>query len=591
MNMTVFRRFSVYPKIVIAFLMVVMPLYMLGFAMNKSGSSRVGAEIQQSLESRVHFYLSSFEAEFLRIVTLRNEYVYDGDLQDVSVIAPVMTQYQLAQAVKRIMEKLKLLQSSSLYVSDIQVHIPLIQRTISTDGFVDPMSEEELLVFRNMKNNLDTSIVSWNNRLIIGGVYPEVISPSQEPLYAFEVELSADKIRQSLMDVDKNRVGGVLLLGENMEWAVSSDNDETAVSKMKTFLAEEQSRGLDHGSRSIKVDDTKYLAIYERSPVLNTTLLVYMPEREVLGQLKDSQIWLWWLSLTSVLIVAIFSLWIYRLIHRPVRKLVHALRKVEKGDLGVAIYHKPEDEFGYLYKQFNAMVRRLQVLIHEVYEQKLRSQRSELKQLQSQINPHFLYNSYFVLHQTVQLGETDKALRLSKHLGEYFRYITRNNADDVLLLTEWNHTLAYVEIQMLRFSRRMETRCGQSPALHSDIRIKEIKVPKLILQPIVENAYEHGLKETLSDGIVELKLDQGSEEGQELLLLIVEDNGAGLTDERITEMNRQLAAATDETETTGMINVHRRLQLKFGDSSGLVLSRSTLGGLRVEMKIRYEDSK
>lgn len=87
MTSVAIRPLSVYPKIVFVFLMVAMPLYILGLAMNQSGSNRVKAEIQQSLELRAHFYLTSFETEFQRIVKLRNEYVYDGDLQEISVTA------------------------------------------------------------------------------------------------------------------------------------------------------------------------------------------------------------------------------------------------------------------------------------------------------------------------------------------------------------------------------------------------------------------------------------------------------------------------------------------------------------------------
>ncbi|MBO9607847.1 MAG: histidine kinase [Paenibacillaceae bacterium] len=585
MRKSAIRSFPLYPKIVIVFLAVVIPLFMFGFAINKSGSDKVTAEIQQSMESRVHFYLSSFEAEFRRIVKLRNDYVNDGDLQDISVIAPAMTDYQYAQAIKRIMEKLKLLQSSSLYVSDTRVHIPLIHKTISTTGYAEPMSDDEQKMLRNMKSTLDTSLVLWNNGLLIGGVYPEVFDPTDEPLYSIEVKLSADKIKQSLQEVNHSSAGGVILYGDKLQWSVASGGDDNIVSRMKAFLAEEQGRGSERGSSTIRVDRTDYTVIYESSSYLNTTLFVYLPEREVLGPLKDSRIRLWWLSGTSLLIVAVFAVWIYRLIHRPVRTLVRALRKVEKGDgeLNIAIYHKPDDEFGYLYRQFNAMVGRLQVLIHEVYEEKLRSQRSELKQLQSQINPHFLYNSYFVLHRTVQLGEVDKALRLTKHLGEYFRYITRSSEDEMRLADEWNHTLAFIEIQMLRFSRRMETRCGEMPP-----GCKELKVPKLILQPIVENAYAHGLKNKVSGGIVEIKLALINDDKCNLLLITFDDNGEELTDEQIAGMNGQLAAANGETETTGMLNVHRRLQLKFGAAAGLLLSRSMLGGLKVELNIPME---
>ncbi len=169
---------------------------------------------------------------------------------------------------------------------------------------------------------------------------------------------------------------------------------------------------------------------------------------------------------------------------------------------------------------------------------------------------------------------------MARHLGEYFRFITRSRSDEVTLEEELKHTLAYIQIQMYRFDQRVETYCEELPEA-----CKSISVPRLILQPIVENAYEHGLRETVSGGLVRMAFQQLDQD----LIIIFEDNGSEMTDEKIAELHDLLHANADEAiETTGILNVHRRLQLKYGSSYGLSVSRAQIGGLRIEMRIGLE---
>ena len=120
------------------------------------------------------------------------------------------------------------------------------------------------------------------------------------------------------------------------------------------------------------------------------------------------------------------------------------------------------------------MVSKLNVLVKEVYEQKIRSQRAELKQLQSQVNPHFLYNSYFVLYRLAKIPDVDNVLRMARHLGEYFRFITRSRSDEVTLEEELKHTLAYIQIQMYRFDQRVETYCEEQGFIRTSLLHREI---------------------------------------------------------------------------------------------------------------------
>lgn len=535
-------------------------------------------EIEASLQSRVHFYQSTLETDLKRVIKLKNEYLFDKDLMELSFVPEQLSDYQFAEAVLRIRTRLSLLETSSLYIEDVNVHIPLIDRTISSRGYASLPTTEELHAL--MKSDYSHPIISWNNQLLIGGFSPENNTDMEGVLLAFKIKLSQEKIRQSLRQINNTGEGKAVLLDNKGEWSVFSEvMSEDVEQQLLTQLRVEIEAGTQ-GTIYQTMNGEKYVFIYERSAVLDTTTIVYFQEKEILAPLQKHRLWFWWVSLLTITVVLAFTLWTYRLIHRPIHKMVRAFRKVEEGDLAVALQSQHTDEFHYLYTQFNAMVSKLNILVKEVYEQKIHSQRAELKQLQSQVNPHFLYNSYFVLYRLAQIPDIENVTRMTRHLGEYFRYITRSRSDEVILEEEVKHTLAYIQIQMFRFDQRLETYCEDIPEVS-----KQVLVPKLILQPIVENAYEHGLKETVSGGILQISfvLEDSS------LIIRFDDNGTELTDDKLTELVRNLQGRTDDAiETTGMLNVHRRLQLRFGNEYGLSVLRAPIGGMRVEMKIRLE---
>ncbi|PIB49060.1 hypothetical protein AOA60_29080, partial [Pseudomonas sp. 2822-17] len=119
----------------------------------------------------------------------------------------------------------------------------------------------------------------------------------------------------------------------------------------------------------------------------------------------------------------------------------------EKGGLDQPIEHSKKDEFGFLYDRYNKMMRRLKVLIDQDYKQKMMMQKAELKQLQSQINPHFLYNSFFILNSLAKIEDTERIELFTNMLGEYFRFITKNGESEVPLVDEIKHARTYTEIQ------------------------------------------------------------------------------------------------------------------------------------------------
>ncbi|MDG0808858.1 sensor histidine kinase [Cohnella rhizosphaerae] len=267
--------------------------------------------------------------------------------------------------------------------------------------------------------------------------------------------------------------------------------------------------------------------------------------------------------------------------HRPLVKLGFAFRRLEDGAFNFTIQHRKKDEFGYLYAAFNDMVGRLGNLIQDVYKAKIRFQQSELKRLQSQINPHFLFNNHFILSRLIKSQNYETAERFSRYIGEYLQFITRDAAEEMTLEREVAHALVYIELQTFSFASRVAVDIGPLPE-----SARQLLVPRLILQPIIENAYKYTFERKIAGGRLSMRFEASAEE-EGLVRILIEDSGDTLDDAAIEELNRRLAISPDDAaESTGLVNIHQRIRIRLGAPSGLRFGRSSLGGLLVELTLK-----
>ncbi|NHN30801.1 sensor histidine kinase [Paenibacillus agricola] len=570
--------FSIFTKLLAMFFIVVLPVYALALQMNDLGSGIVRDEVSNSLRSQLHFYNNTFTKEMDRIIRLQREYVNDNDLTSLSVIAEGLTFYERSEMMKQFQRKLDLMKSSGIYVQKASAYIPPIRRVISTEELSDTISTEvveNLKQAREMPHN--SPLYYADGVLLLREFYPSLpASPLRDPLFVLETEVSVSQLQQFLQQIAGAKGEAALI---NDGWIISSSDSqyeqEPIAAKVREWVKGKGNAA--QGIESIELNKQTYITAYEYSPEMDTTLIVYVPEVEVLGPLNKYKSFIIVMSIVTAVLIVIVSYWVYQVIHKPLTKMVRAFRKVESGNLSVSLHHKSRDEFSYLYVQFNEMTSKLNTLVYEVYEQKLQTQQAELNQLQSQINPHFLYNSLYLLYRMTKAEDYENSLKFTKYLGDYFRYITKKTGDDVRLEEEWHHVRMYMEIQNVRFSNRVEVMIGDLPEA-----ARSVMVPRLILQPLVENAYNYGLEHTTSDGLLAVTLEQDVNE----LRIFIEDNGTGMPEAELTQWASRLASRKVNAEVSGIMNVHRRLQLKFGEDSGLILAAGAAGGLKVVMKIR-----
>ncbi|WP_442604486.1 sensor histidine kinase [Paenibacillus sp. KN14-4R] len=564
---------SIFKKIMAAFLAALLPLMAITWMINEMGAEKIRSEISESILNTIRFYLDSLDKEGDRISRYLPNYVMDKDLMEIATTGTAMSDYDRARKILDIQKRLDLMKNSSPFIQEAKAYVPLIERTILSSKYETSIDPQEYEAMQQSAKHFEQPFVYWNDRLFITMQYPT--STVKNPIYVVGVELSTSKIKETLMQISSARGGQSVLFNLDRGWKVASDLDSKLLEYLKYFALEKKNAASEEGYETLNYGGQRYLTVYKYSNLWNSYSITCIPEAKILGPLQMYRMWFWVACALGVCILFFFSYFLLRFIYRPLMKLVHSFRRVQQNWLEPIVIDRGSDEFGYLYQAFNDTVRSLKTLIEENYEQQIRNQRSELKRLQSQINPHFLYNCFFVLCRLIKSeNQKEKAYQFCLYIGQYFQFITRNDENEIPLELEVKHSRTYVDMQSICYGDRIQIKFeGDVP---------DIFVPRLILQPIIENAYKHALGNMIQHG----ELWVHSELKGDVFSLYVEDNGRNISDEDIERLQKRLRLSSNRIEeTTGIINVHRRIQLHYGEGYGITMSRSDLGGLKVRINL------
>jgi len=528
------------------------------------------------MKSQVGFFVSNFNTEVQRINSLLYNTLYDSNLTDLADTISKMSDYDIYRSINNLQQRLLVLQNSNLYIKNVTAYIPSADMLVTSNEGMEAVDPDALEFFNSASTRTKAQLLQYRGEFYLRALMPlETSYRIEKEVYLLTAKLSIERIRSSLGQMDARPSGGAALLLPDQRLVVQPNADEDLANAFGAALQSLPDFS-GNGTLTFQHDAHKYFAVYETTPYLGASLGVYVRE-EALTEKADRIKGLFLVfSMAAGLIVILYMLSAFKFVQQPLLQLIRALRQMEKGNLNVEITHRREDEYGFVFTRFNGMVRNLNQLIDQVYKQQILTQQAELKQLQSQINPHFLYNTYFVLYNLAMSEDFDNVKEFTRQLGAYFQFITRNAEDDVPLRAEVEHARTYCEIQGLRFWNRLVVDFKELPVNFSDLL-----VPRLILQPILENTFEHGLADKKANGRLSImfsEFDGGLE-------IVVEDNGPQLSDVTIAQLNEKLLVGGGVSETTAIVNIHRRLRLKFGEGSGLIFRHGTEGGLQVRILI------
>ncbi len=283
------------------------------------------------------------------------------------------------------------------------------------------------------------------------------------------------------------------------------------------------------------------------------------------------------IAIAAIALSMIIILYFSKNISRRINSLRVEMHKVVTGDFNISNDIQGKDEIGQLYADLNIMIDSIKKLINEVYVEKIQKEKLkayqkdiEFKMLSSQINPHFLYNTLETIRMKAICNDERELADLVKKLGKLMRRNLEVSGKEVSLKSELDLIESYLDIQSVRF----EGKVNYNLIISKEIDIESYKILPLLLEPIVENAFIHGLEDKRGKG--EILVNIYSE--QEKLYIEVEDDGVGIEEERLNQIREKLEKVDDENKSIGITNVNQRMKLYYGEFYGVKIeSRLNMG--------------
>ena len=400
-------------------------------------------------------------------------------------------------------------------------------------------------------------------------------------------------IYQPLYDeYEINKEKGLLCISIDENVLCDSYNVQSRDLPFDIYLTDSKGKIISNPDQNLILTNSPYAAEFTGTKGYfekNDHLVVYQYIKSwdwyVVGTIKNEYLYsdIYRTNLVLVLLVGalclisvFISFQLSNSLYRPLKDIVYNMGMVSGGDLKVRMHREYDgDDFRQLAAGFNEMLDEIGNLMVKVKEEQHQIEQIKLNALQAQIKPHFLYNTLDCIHWQALTDGNEKVSKMVKALARYYRLCLSGGQDIIPLSQEIEHVKSYLIIQNMRYSDIIESR------YEIDERYNLVRIPKMTLQPLVENSISHGINvKEGHTGVVVIRA--GEQDG--CVVIFVEDSGAGMTQEKIDEINGSLSEF-EESGGYGVQNVHKRIQLLFGEQYGLYYRKNDFGGITVEIRL------
>ncbi|MCX7746275.1 MAG: sensor histidine kinase [Clostridia bacterium] len=343
---------------------------------------------------------------------------------------------------------------------------------------------------------------------------------------------------------------------------------------------------LPDAQKRVQLQAGQAYMIYKKVNVLGWKLVVSISTDKILEDVRSVLRTMILLCLVTLPIYIVLINYFYIDIIKPMGVLIDNMRKIEEGDTTARVDTIRNDELGFVFKTFNAMSQEINNLINSVYKEQLAMKDAEIKALQAQINPHFLYNTLETINWKARLYGVEEISDMVTAFSSIIEAnLNRKNEKIIPLYKEVEYIDNYNLLIQMRFGKKIKFKKEvQEEALNYEI-------PKLLIQPLIENAIYHGLETKKGGGTIELIITV--EEGT--LLIIVSDDGTGIEDEKLKNIKKELAESKNsrvvDNSKIGIMNVHRRIRLLYGDEYGLKIFSEVGKGTTIIINLPFTEHR
>lgn len=428
-------------------------------------------------------------------------------------------------------------------------------------------------IVENLKYNDLFETTSINNDSFIGEVRKIVDIDTQQITGVILLTLP----KSSLVDLLLNNVtfsGQIMSIYDSHNNLILSTNENM---QLKVPSSKLNSCGTTPVIDYIS-DEKTYIVSYNRILNADWFLVNYVPESEAYAINKAYLI----SSLINIIFAFILFLTIYifftKRVFNPLNSLIDNmnLKNIEKS-LNNNFHYDKNDEIGILVDSYNRMKLKINYLINVDYKNKILQKELELKQLQHQINPHFIYNTLESIHMMAEINDDEETSTMAEYFGTIIRYSMNRHVTKVLLKEEIEIIDNYIYLQEIRFNQVFTIKTLINP------EVLNCEVIKMIIQPLIEDCIYHGLSQCEQDGKI---LILGDKVGDKLILTI-SDNGIGMKEDVLNDLNDYINNKNSKFKGIGLTNVNKRIKLSYGNEYGLKIYSVYGKGTSLELTLPY----
>ena len=580
------KNFSLRHKLVIYFsIFIIFPLSMVGtlsyFSAEKTIKDNVSKYVADMLlqaTNNIDFYFQDMENIAISILCDRNI--------RKAVIESSYGDYERAMALTKINYILTALMYPRKYIKQIYI--------VSNEGIVFSTNNSITLNLL-LKQPWFTTVANGSaNKLFV----PTHDASSYTNMASFVDIDKVVTIVRKYADIEKNKILGVLgidldyrflkNLFQNMHIknqgniALITDKGIIAYHKDEQLIGtridtSKYKQVLDNitGSYIDTIQGEKMLVVYNTSSLTGWKVIQTIPIRFLLKDATVVRNTTVIIGLLTMLMALGISIRIAYNITNPLSRLRAKMKKVEEGNLDVDVKVDALDEVGLLAQSFNRMLKEIKVLIQKIYREEREKKEIELRMLQQQINPHFLYNTLDSLNWVARMQNANNISSVITALIKLLQTTVHNGNEFIALSEELECVKSYIHIQKFRYGNIFEVRYDVDEGL------LDKPVLKLLLQPLVENALQHGLDSVDVGGIITIT---GRLEGDKMILG-VKDNGKGMEPEKIHAIMESSRSKKNSLSRIGIYNVNQRIKLYYGEEYGLQIKSKLGEGTLVEVVI------
>ncbi len=576
------KKFSTLSRLLIMFAAIIFPVAILGFYFVSSYVTQLETEALNSIKHNLSYTSSNFSSSVQHIRNSLNSIMELSSVNKLAHLSKVMEPEDFFENVNYTRDAMDNTKSSFNLIEHIRLFCPELNTIYNTTGYVSGSQSDfdsDCFTFLQESHTENPYLYVMDDHLIL-----TALSSLVTPKIITMIQLDNEEIENFLSAALSNENDFFIFHIEDSNYKVTNLPENLnldSLNELKSFDASHTS--------SISLDITHsnsneyYVFTHEFEEISAKYQIIVQKDRVI-----SSSVVFTYFAVTLViliLIVILFFIGTFHLMHKPLHILIDAFKVQGKSkDLSVKIEYSSSSDFDYLYAAYNEMIDKLNKLIVNEYKLDILLNRAQIKQLQAQINPHFLYNTYFMLYRMIKSNQHEESVLVAQQLGKYFEYITKNDNDIVPLSREYEHSKIYCNIQQLRFKGRIEVRCDEL-----DSKYENIFVPNLILQPLIENAFNYGLENKVENGLFLLSFKYESER----IIISIEDNGEELSDENLLLLKEKLRLVEEDSyneEVSALINIAKRLKYISNNTDSLKVERSKLGGLNAQIVLYFNKS-